>query len=115
MATTTPSLASRVLADLAGQIKLFKRWNPRAFEAQIKAFTWARTSMALELACGHDGRVPACLVITWGEDGVETLVASIVCQQCGMKTAEVSLWPPLPSTVKAGTDTATWDDKEEEQ
>jgi len=107
MATTTPTLASKVLADLAGQIALFPRWNPRAFEAQIKAFTWGRTSMELKLSCGCKAKVPVCLVIGWGQiDGPnpEVLTASIACPKCGTKTAEVSLWPVVPSTVKAGRD-----------
>lgn len=104
---SAPTVASQALLDLAGQIKLFKRWNPRAFEAQIKAFTWGRTAMVLELACGCTARLPACLVIEWGQvDGPdpEHLAAAIVCPTCGQKTAEASLWPPLPSTTKAGED-----------
>ena len=104
MATVAPTLAFKCLGDLAGQIALFPRFNPRGFEAQIKAFTWGRTSMALELACGHKANVPACLVIEWGEDGAEKLNAAIVCPTCEVKSAELTLWPPLPSTVKAGRD-----------
>lgn len=89
-----PTTAANLLEDLGGQIKLFKRYNVRAFTVQRDAFCWGRADVRLELPCGHQSKVTRALIVIL-DDEAQTCTGTVKCPECGEKAAERTLWPPL--------------------